>query len=213
MTIGIIVTGPAGGSTAITGATQAGGQTIAALPSAPLLPLQLVQSPCPDAPMSDVMAILIVMSVAWTADRPIPAVTRTARNKIKICRADRDFMTHREWHNGSKIQDRQFACDHRHTRTICAPKPFIDPRYRNAPCSAFRAEGSDNHEDPGHDVVQVSSGRRTIGVRTTSRRQMRIEGPPGETPNATLNYLKSLLLKRKIPVPDLKIAVSEVSRF
>lgn len=92
MTTGIIITGPTGGSTATTGAMQAGGQTIT-LPSAPLLPLHLVQSPCPDALISDVMAFLTVMSAAWTADMPIPAVTRTARNKIKICRVDRGFIT------------------------------------------------------------------------------------------------------------------------
>lgn len=81
----------ASGSGATTGAAQALAQAIAFMPLSGWSG-QSGQSPWPDMTMSDIIAILAAMPLAWATDRLIPAATKTARNEVTSCRTDQSFI-------------------------------------------------------------------------------------------------------------------------
>ena len=58
-------------------------------------PGQSLQSSCAAEPISVVMVILTVMSLASTADKLMPKVTKTPRSNATICLTDQLFMAMR----------------------------------------------------------------------------------------------------------------------
>ncbi len=80
------------GECATTGATHPGATQPAIALELPGLP-QSVHLPLPEKAMPGVIStILRLMVLAWTADKPIPAVTKTASNKTIICRTNKRDM-------------------------------------------------------------------------------------------------------------------------
>ncbi|QFI68681.1 hypothetical protein EKH55_3807 [Sinorhizobium alkalisoli] len=53
------------------------------------------QSPWADIAMSDIVAIIAAMPIAWATEMPIPAARKTARSKWVSCRTDQCFMMER----------------------------------------------------------------------------------------------------------------------
>lgn len=70
------------GSGATTGAAQTLPQAMAFMPPSPGWSGQSWQSPWSNVAISDIIAILAAMPLAWATERPIPAATKVARRKM-----------------------------------------------------------------------------------------------------------------------------------